>query len=369
MIKKTNWLRHTAYLAGLACFFALLPGTACKSDKNNAEGENMGRVTYLEDKNNVEIMVLDQGAFTRQLVSNGKLNALLKSELRFRVSETIEQINVSNGSRVKSGDVLASLNSFELQQRYQQAKTNLEKSKIDRQEALINQGFSTDATEAPADILELVNIRSGYAQALNAFNTAAQNLSDCNLVAPFAGVVANIKQKAYERTGGDAFCTLIDDLVFEVAFNLLESELPEVRLKQSIKIIPFSLPGLLVEGFISEINPVVDRNGMIAIKATVSNKGELLEGMNVKVLIENDIPGQFVVPKSAVVLRDNFEVLFKVVNGVAYWNYIETLHENTTSYAVRPHPEKSSASLSPGDTIIISGNLHLAHESEVVINN
>lgn len=366
MYKKPYCIKHTTYLTCLVCFFALLSGTACKSHKNKTENENVGRIKYLEDKNNVEIMVLDQGAFTRQLVSNGKLNALRKSELRFRVSETIEKINVNNGSRVKAGDVLASLNSFELQQRYQQAKTNLEKSKIDRQEALINQGYGTDARDVPTDILELVNIRSGYAQSLNAYNTAAQNLSDCNLIAPFEGVVANIKQKAYERTGGDAFCTLIDNSVFEVTFNLLENELSEVRLKQSIQIIPFSLPDLLVGGIVSEINPVVDRNGMIAIKATVPNKGELIEGMNVKVLIENDIPGQFVVPKSAVVLRDNFEVLFKVVNGVAYWNYIETLHENTTSYSVRPHPEKSSASLSPGDTIIISGNLHLAHESEVV---
>ena len=34
-----------------------------------------------------------------------------------------------------------------------------------------------------------------------------------------------------------------------------------------------------------------------------------------------------------------------------------------------PHPDKSSASLKPGDTIVIAGNLNLAHDTEVEIKN
>jgi hypothetical protein len=87
----------------------------------------------------------------------------------------------------------------------------------------------------------------------------------------------------------------------------------------------------------------------------------------VRVLVEKDVPNQYVVPKSAVVLRDNFEVLFKIVNGKAYWNYVKVVYENSSSYAVIPHPDKNTASLAPGDTIIVSGNLNLAHESVVEI--
>ncbi|NIJ46621.1 hypothetical protein FHR24_003116, partial [Wenyingzhuangia heitensis] len=74
-----------------------------------------------------------------------------------------------------------------------------------------------------------------------------------------------------------------------------------------------------------------------------------------------------VVPKSAVILRQNQEVLFKVVNGKAYWTYVLTTHENSSSYAVIPHPDKSTANLEENDSIIVSGNLNLAHESEVKV--
>jgi hypothetical protein len=84
----------------------------------------------------------------------------------------------------------------------------------------------------------------------------------------------------------------------------------------------------------------------------------------VKVKIETAVPGQLVVPKSAVVQRQNQEVLFKYTNGIAFWTYVKTGYENSTSYTVTAHPDKGGT-LMAGDTVIISGNLNLAHESEV----
>jgi gluconolactonase len=65
-------------------------------------------------------MVLQPATFTKQLVSNGKLAALLKSELKFRISEEIASIKVNNGQCVKQGSILAKLNKTEFQQKVQQ---------------------------------------------------------------------------------------------------------------------------------------------------------------------------------------------------------------------------------------------------------
>ena len=46
---------------------------------------------------------------------------------------------------------------------------------------------------------------------------------------------------------------------------------------------------------------------------------------------------------------------------------MKTVLENSDSYSVIPNPEKESASLNVGDTIIVTGNLNLAHESDVEI--
>jgi membrane fusion protein (multidrug efflux system) len=48
-------------------------------------------------------MVLQPTTFTRQLVSNGKLAALRKSELKFRVGEEIAGIEVTNGQYANCG--------------------------------------------------------------------------------------------------------------------------------------------------------------------------------------------------------------------------------------------------------------------------
>jgi hypothetical protein len=87
--------------------------------------------------------------------------------------------------------------------------------------------------------------------------------------------------------------------------------------------------------------------------------------MNVKVSIRNAIAGQLVVPKQAVVLRDNREVLFRYTgSGVAWWTYVKVVDENENQYSV---VAEDGGRLEPGDTIIISNNLNLAHESVVTI--
>ncbi|MDA3929068.1 MAG: efflux RND transporter periplasmic adaptor subunit [Prolixibacteraceae bacterium] len=341
---------------------------SCKPKQK--EPKNLEKSAYLEDKNQVEIIVLDKSTFSKQLVSNGKLNALRKSELKFQSSGVLDQINVKNGGRIIKGEVIASIQDDNLQLQLQQSKTNLEKAKLEFQDVLIGMGYELkDSAQIPADKMQLARIKSGYTNALNNLETAYIALSDCELKAPFDGLVANIEQKCFEETNGKAFCTLIDDSKFEVTFQVLETELKDIPREGIVKIIPYSIEDTLFIGTVSEINPVVDQNGLIQVRALVDNHGQLIEGMNVKVLIEKDVTGQYVVPKAAVVLRDNWEVLFKVVNGKAYWNYVLTTNENTTSYTVIPNPEKSSATLVTGDTIIISDNLNLAHESDVEIKN
>ncbi|MDA3865900.1 MAG: efflux RND transporter periplasmic adaptor subunit [Salinivirgaceae bacterium] len=104
----------------------LLSLLACKP--KDQKPDEVDKSAYLEDKNPVEVMVLQPTTFTRQLVSNGKLAALRKSELKFRISEEIASIKVNNGQRVKQGSILAKLNKTEFQQKVQQAQTALEKA-------------------------------------------------------------------------------------------------------------------------------------------------------------------------------------------------------------------------------------------------
>ena len=151
-----------------------------------------------------------------------------------------------------------------------------------------------------------------------------------------------------------------------VEFSVLETEIGEISPNKVVKVFPFVNETKIFHGRITEINPVVDEFGHVKVKALIENTNGLIEGMNVKVKIETSVPGQLVVPKSAVLQRQDQQVLFKYTEGTAFWTYVQTGLENSSSFTVIASPDKS-ASLIAGDTVIISGNLNLAHGSEVEI--
>lgn len=324
--------------------------------------------TYVAEKNEVETIVLKNDAFQKELVSNGKIIATQKNSVQFEVSDKLEHLYVKNGDNVHKGQLLASISSFKYQQRLERAQIDLKKAKFQFEDMLVGRGiFTTKKDSIPKSVYDMVASRTGYDAALLELKTAQFELQSTKLIAPFSGKVANIESRVYENvSSGKPFMTLIDDSVFEVEFYLIESEMKDVALNNKVQIIPFAL-GKTYNGQISSINPLIEKNGTILVKAVVNNDGKLTEGMNVKVRIEKEVKSQLVVPKSAVVLRDNQEVLFKVIDGKAYWTYVQTTLENSSSYAVIAHPDKSNATLNSGDTVIVSGNLNLAHDSEVAL--
>ena len=123
-----------------------------------------------------------------------------------------------------------------------------------------------------------------------------------------------------------------------------------------------------VKGRITAINPTVDKHGQVLVDAELANDGTLADGMNVRVAVRQRVAGQLVVPKSAVVIRDNLEVLFRYRDGRAQWTYVHTSLANSQEYVVEANTDRG-AELNPGDLVIVSGNLNLADGSEVTLGD
>lgn len=88
--------------------------------------------------------------------------------------------------------------------------------------------------------------------------------------------------------------------------------------------------------------------------------------MNVKVSVRRSLGEQLVIPKTAVVLRSGKQVVFTLKEGKAMWNYVNTGLENATECVVSDRSQKGiEDGLLEGDTVIVTGNLNLAHEAEV----
>lgn len=356
--------RH-AYLLGALLFASCSGGSGSGSDADTT----VNKKAQIQISNPVDTITLRRGTFRSQLISNGKLRAQQKSDLRFAGSGAVTWLAGGNGTPVAAGAVIARLDDRDAQLRLEQARQAMQKADIDLQDALLGFGHDiADSARVPRETMRIARLRSGYDGAVTGLESARLATENCVLTAPFGGKIANLKTKLHENPKGDFFCSVINDRSFDVEFSILESELANVRVGQEVKVATFVDPAKRYAGRVAHINPTVDDKGQILVTANIPNPGGLMDGMNVKVYIESAVPNKLVVPKSAVLVRDDREVLFRYdpATGKAMWTYVLIEASNSDSHAVVANTDRG-AELNVGDAIIVSGNLNLADGSEVEI--
>ena len=318
--------------------------------------------------NEVEIITLEKTDFPRQLLSNGKLVAISRASLSFSSPGPLISIPVRNGQSVPRGTILAKVSRPDLELALESAQLSLEKAKMDLLDYLVGQGYpARDTAAVPPEIMAVARMKSGYSVARNTLSKARMDMDGTVLKAPFSGRVADICLRQYDQSGTDTFCTLVDDRSFDVDFTVMESEYSFLSKGLPVKVTPYADASCIYPGNITDINPLVDKNGQILVRASVKSGGKLLDGMNVKVTVERIIPDVLVVPRSAVVIRDNLDVLFTYTDdGKAHWTYVSIITSNGDSHVVTANTSRGAV-LSEGDRVIVSGNLNLADGSSVVL--
>lgn len=367
MKKWSTDMKRLLAFAAVCLSLALTGCGATNGDSGNIDDAE-GMLQYRPTVNEVTAVKLQRQDFPMQVLSNGKLSASSKASLYFRESGIVLDVRVRNGQKVVRGAVLAELENSVQKSALESARIELERATLDMQDALVGLGYPVSEQDGvPEKVKEMASIRSGFSAAKNNFEKARASLDGTVLKAPFSGRVADVKLKAWSTSSGsEPFCTIIGEDGFDVDFTVLESEYPFVEIGQNVKVSLFgSHDGEYVSGRITAINPSVDKNGQIGVKAHVAANSRMLDGMNVKVIVEKIIERQLVVPKKAVVIRDGLEVLFRYnENGTSDWVYVNTLKANSENYAVVANKDRASK-LDEGDLVIVTGNLNLADGSKV----
>jgi len=352
------------FLYGLLALAGLSVG-ACGSEREAQDDEKDKPEQVLSPGEMAEVKTLElrEREFQRELVSNGRLSAAQKVDLRFENAEIVEDIFVKNGQHVHKGQKIAQLEPFKLESALKQASDDLEKARLQLQDILIGQGHAlADSLKVPEETMRIARVKSNYGHAALQYELAKHNLSRSALYAPYDGVVANLSAKKHNiPPAGEPFCTVIATAGMDALFTVLETELPLIRKGDRVELSPFSIQDHQVAAVVDEINPMVDENGMVKIKARIQGKAlGLYEGMNVRIRVQRSSGKQLVIPKAALVLRNNRKVVFTAKNGLALWNYVQTGAENSTGYVI-------TEGLRAGDSVIYDGNLNLAHETPIKV--
>lgn len=311
----------------------------------------------------VPVSTLRSNVFYKEIISQGKVKARFRSDVTFDLSERIESVAVKVGQRVKKGQVLTHLEDFEYRYQLEKIEQQIKQAELQIEEKLITLGYEPEQRDSiPSELLERLAIEHNLVTLKVEKKRAVYILEKTKIKAPISGVIANLEAQAGNPSDNyKKLCTIINDQTLQVDFPILEAEINLVRLGMPIRIQPLYERSKEYKGTIATINPEINKHGMTTATANISSTNhKLVEGMQVRIYLQELLPQQLVVPKSAIVDRQGKQVAFVYKNGVANWNYVEIGYENSTSYTI-------DKGLHVGDTLIIDNNLNLAHLEKVKV--
>ncbi len=340
---------------------------SCSPSKAENDKEELAKKSHIE-KSVVEVSTdkVKSGSFSQELVSNGKLMARAKAVVPFKEEENIIGVFVHEGEKVEKGQLLAKIDPVSFEKKRNDAEINRKKALFELEDLLLGYGYSLDDTaKVPRNIKEMCFIKSEFRSSESEFKDAKRELDHTSIVAPIGGIVANLEAKVNNPSSEfKKCCEILDNSSMTVEFHVLEGEMSQVKEGQKVEVFPYALPNVSRIGVIKSINPTVE-DGLVKITAEIPNTNNILiDGMNVQIKIKNEVPDCIIIPKSAVVYRQNRKVVFVHRDGVAYWVYVETGLENSSQVTI------TDDSLKPGEDVIVSNNLNLAHECPVkTVNN
>ncbi|SMF57846.1 RND family efflux transporter, MFP subunit [Alteromonadaceae bacterium Bs31] len=194
--------------------FALV--SACSEEESSVSGAESLRPAKI-------ILAVAAGEKSRRIFP-GTIESAVQSELAFRVGGQLEKLPAVPGTVFKTGALLAELDDSEYQNtlKDRQAKYSLAKSQYEKIIQLSQQNHvsPTKVDEAEA----------GLKEAQAALSVAEDNLKHTRLLAPFDGVVANLRTENHQVVNPhETILQLRAEDQLDVRFNIPESLLGKLK--------------------------------------------------------------------------------------------------------------------------------------------
>jgi RND family efflux transporter MFP subunit len=212
------------------------------------------------------------------LTATGYIVANRQAKITPKWSGKVVRVNFDVGQKVRRGDVLAVLESTDVDARLDEARAELADAQreFDRQSALWKQGVTSRALFDSAEA-RLKAAKARVAQ-------IDINRKDMVVRAPFDGTIATKSTEAGEvissvmigQVAGTlpagAICTLVDLDTLEVEADVNESNIAQLREGQPAEVTVDAFPAQKWRGVVRQIIPTADR-----AKATVKVKVKILD--------------------------------------------------------------------------------------------
>jgi len=351
------------------------------------------------------------GELTRYVTASGITEAFNEVNIQSQVTGQIKMVRVREGEKVNKGELLAQVDDrlyrialkeaqgallkarlefalmkkeaakhqkdppenarlAVLKEKWEKAQKAYEEGKISQGAFLkIDRKFQIALILSGKEQENLIAQKSGVSAAEAQFLRAKYNVDRCRLTAPFSGIVGELRVHTGELVGpNQTLMKLVDLSRLKLKLQVLETEFAHIRVGENIRVNFAAFPDTSFNGRVTGIDPAIDpktRTGVVT--AEVDNPDLLIKsGMFATVRIATaHYRNRLLVPRNAVVERDQRKLVFIVRNKKAFWCYVQTGLENDDYIEIT----SSAFGLKPGEPVIVDGQFALAHDAPVQIVN
>lgn len=211
----------------------------------------------------------------------GTIEAQTTVSLSFSNGGLITSLPLSEGQKARKGQLLGKLDSQTAQSSYNAARSTLEQAEdgYKRAQKVYEQGSLPE--------VKWIEIQSKVEQARAMEQIARKTLNDCNLYAPFSGMVGSyLLEEGSNALPMQPFMTFLNIDTVIVKFSVPENEISSVQLGDELSIVVAALDYKQFNCHITEKGVAANTlSHSYTVKAAIANKDySLLPGMVSKVL-------------------------------------------------------------------------------------
>jgi RND family efflux transporter MFP subunit len=291
----------------------------------------------------------------------GDMMAVRQADIFSKVTGNLEQVYVNIGTPVRTGQLLALIDTTELYQTYEQASATFINAKLnfDRTSELFDKKLVSkqDFDNSDATLRVAQATRDG----------AATRLSYAHVIAPFSGVITKrfLDPGALMTPNNTTLFTLMSLDSMKVIVNVLERSVPQVLIGTRAQIEVDAFPGRTFDGSVTRFSEAVDpATRTMAVEIDILNLDHVLKpGMFARVaLILGERPQALTILNTALLSDAKGPYLYTVNSDTAHRVNVQTGIEQATRTEIL-------SGLSDSARVIIAGQQFVKDGSAVIVQH
>ena len=324
--------------------------------------------------------LVKKGILTQTIKTTAKIESLDKVELKSRISAVVENIKISDGVKVKQGKKLIIFNKSQLNNQMLKSKSDFMKSVTELILELETNNFPEELkkwrnylqkiidrknvppypkpeTEKMAIILSRLNVQSAY----NLLKDDELKLSYAEMTAPFDGIISDVNiNKGDYILAGSKLCKLTNLSKMRLYINILEEDISDIEIGSYVFINNSKKDTIKINALL----PSIDEKSRTGTAIAIYDNQDLIykDGQNIQVeVVKNKYQDRVIIPRDALLNRNNRDLVFIIINGIAQWRYVDIGKSNSEFIEIKK-------GVAVGDTVVIGGHYSLGHNVKVKIS-